>query len=383
MASLKELLDDPDFLDLPESEQDSMVQALQATQQPESMAERSAKYGSITKTPTATERIVKNLTSQETKPLGIAGPMGLVASALGHREEDILPMAGQAVGTPLGFLGATGGAIAGEGLKQAVQPLRGKTSDLKEVAKTGGITALIEGLTRGTGKFLFRRQLKNEAKNILGKKLAEMKSAMSKNPAEVVDSMDIYIPLKEEFDKVAVPHGPQAAIIRKWLSFMEKNPKLTSRNLIEMEKDLGEVSRYGEFEKGALITPTVKKPALNTIAKQSRKQVSDIVDVEAEKQRQKGFGKISKQLAKILQNPESYDVTRTSGNVLSRIAAAGVAGGYTRNPLVAGATYLGMEALQSPEARNMAFKAVRNPVARATGTATKLTLSEMARNRKK
>lgn len=358
------------------------LEAQQDTPQPETMAERSAKYGSITRTPTAMEKIGNNLTSPKTKPLGLLGPAGLGLSAFGVPEEDVLPMAGQIAGTPAGFLGATGGAMAGQGIKQIVQPLRGKSVDVKEVGKEGLITGLIEGLTRGTGKLLFKRQMVNETKNVLGRKLGEMKATMSKNPKDVIDSIDIYVPLKESFEKVAVPHGPQATLINKWLRFMEKNPKLTSRNLIEMEKDLGEVAKYGEFEKGALQMPVVKKPALNSIAKDTRRQVSDVVDNEAEQQGLTGFGETSKKLARILQDPDSYDVTKsTAGGFLSRVLASAAAGGVTQNVPVAAATYLGMQALQSPEARNMAFKAVRNPVVRATGTATKLTMSELARRK--
>lgn len=320
--------------------------------------------------------------------------LGMTPEAMKSQAQEnragLLPMAGQAIGSGLGGgVGATAGAMIGQSANQAIKAIPGQKfiqegkPSIGEVGKEGLITGLIEGVTRGTGKLIFRRQIANKQLSDLGMKLGEMKKALSANPNLGVASEEVYLPLKQSMEEVAVPHGPQSTIMNKWLRFMEKNPKLSAKNLIEMEKDLGEVAKYGEFEKGAFVAPTIKKPALNSAAKDSRRQVSGIVDTMAEESGQKGFGDISRKISKLLENPDKTDVTKSSGHFLNRVIAGSAAGGITQNPLVGIATYLGLEGLQSPELRNAAFKVAQKPAAKAAGTATRLTLADLARKASK
>ena len=353
-----------------------------------SIDERSRQFGSITKTPTTIEKVGQRLTSPRTRPLGVTGGLGIALSALGIPEEDILPAVGQGFGgmatgfTGAGLLGATGGAVTGQSLRQLIKKSRGEKPSMQQVGTEALTTGLIEGSTRGAGKFIFRRQLGNELLGTLSKKLAGMKQAVSANKSLSIPSEDIYIPLKEAVEEVAVPYGPQSGIINKWLKFMEKNPKLTSKNLIELESDLGEVSKYGEIQKGAFVSPSgVKKPSLNTISKTSRKQVSDIVDTMAEESGQKGFKKLSSRIHKLLMNPDKTDITKASGGFGSRIVAAGAVGGATQSPLIGAATYLGLKALQSPELRNLLFKGIKSVPGSVSTTGAKLALSELVRKK--
>ena len=350
---------------------------------PEKLQEDSEKYGSIRRAPSILEKIVTNLTSPKTRPLGGAGLLGLISSATGHPEEHLYPMIGQLAGSG-SFLGSVGGSMAGQGIKQAVQPLRGNKPDLGEVGREGLVTGAIEGATRGAGNFIFRRQIANNLLSQLGKKLGSMKQAISANPDLSIPSDQIYFPLKQAVEEIAVPHGPQSTIINKWLRFMENNPSLSGKHLIELESDLGEVAKFGEIQKGAFVMPSgVKKPSLNSIAKETRRGVSNAVDKLAEEGGQKGFGDVSKQISKLLRNPETTDVTRATGGFGSRLVATGAVGGLTRNPLAGIATYFGMQMLQSPELRNLAFKTLKSTPAKIATTGSKLTLAELARRRKR
>ena len=357
------------------------------TEQPqEDMATRSAKFGAITTPETSVQRVSRRLKAPETRPLGILGLGGVVSSALGKPEEDLLPMIGQGAGgmatgfTGAGLLGATGGATLGQGARQLIKGVRGQKIDLSSLPKEALMTGAIEGLTRGAGQIAFRRQLTNELLSKLGSKLGAMKKAFSANPNISIPSEEIYMPLKEATEQIAVPHGPQSSIINKWLRFMEKNPTLSSKNLIEHENDLGQVAKYGEIEKGAFVLPSgVKKPEMNVIAKTSRKQVSDIVDKLAETSGQKGFGSVSKRISRILQKPESYNVTKATGGFGQRLVAAGTVGGLTQNPAAGAGTYFAMQALQSPEFRNLLFKGAKSIPGQVLTKGAKLTMSELAR----
>src|SRR3990167_1052245 len=318
--------------------------------EPDSMADRSAKYGSITRTPTNTERIVKNLTSPETKPLGITGPMGLVASALGHKEEDVLPMVGQAVGGGLGgFLGATGGSMLGRTASEAVAPLRGKQIDPMNIAKEGLVTGAIEGLTRGSGKIFFRKQIADETLKGLGKQLGQMKDAMASNPELRAASQPILDTLETAYNSLPEPvrTGQASKTIRGWIKHLKANQEMSAKDLILMEEQLGNAADFGVYRKGVLQPAVeVSNPATNKIAKAGRSQVSDIVDQLAESGGQTGFGGISKKIAKMRARFPEIDPSKAYGSFGTRIVSSGLATAATGNPLVGGATYLGEKALQ-------------------------------------
>jgi len=319
-------------------------------------------------------------------PAGISTAVDTVIN-----KPEVLPAAGQSLGgmatgfTGAGVLGATAGAMVGQAGKQAIEYLKGGYKpNIGEVGKEGLITGLVEGATRGLGRGIFRRQYTNKALQELGGKLGEMKKAFGANKTISVPSEAIYMKLKGAMDDVAVASGPQSSMIKKWLSFMERNPNLTSKNLMELESDLGEVANYGVMKKGAFIQPSnIKKPVVNAIAKEGRTDVSNIVDDLAEQSGQKGFGKVSKKVSKILSNPESHDITKTSGGVISRLIAAIGAGGLTRNPFASVPVYYGLQAIQSPELRNLAFKGIESGGGKVASQGARTTLAELARKRVK
>lgn len=356
------------------------------------IAQDSGKYGALTKTPTMMEKIGTNLTSPETKSLGLTGGLGVLLSGAGVPEEDILPAVGQGIGgmasgfTGAGLLGATGGAVAGQGIKQLIKKARGEEPDFGQMGKEALTTGAIEGATRGAGSFLFRRQIANETLGKLGKKLGEMKKSLSGNPSLKAKTFDIYSHMTNAFDSLPEPMktGKVAQKLKTWMKYMSDKSGLTAKDLILMEEDLGKAASYGEYSKGAFIPATeIPNAATNKIARSSRTKVSDLVDNLAENSGQKGWKNISQQIAKLLKDPDKTDVTKATGNVFSRLATAGAVGGMTQNPLAGVGTYAAMRLAQSPEVRNTAFRGLRSPVGKVLDKGSKLTLAELARRNTK
>lgn len=349
--------------------------------------EDSVKYGSITKTPTTLERIGTNLTSPKTRPTGVLGGAGTLLSAAGIPEEDALPMIGQGIGSfasgfpGAGFVGATGGATLGQGARQAFKSLRGEKPDFGKMGEEALTTGAIEGATRGFGGVVFRRQVANEALGNLTKKLSQMKESLSANPELKAPIYELYSHINDAFEALPEPMktGRVASRLKKWANHMSTRNSLTAKDLIMMEEDLGKAASYGEMSKGAFVQPEIPNVATNKIAKSARNKVSGMVDELAETSGQKGFGKTSKKISKLLQDPDKTDITKTTGNVFGQLAAGGAVGGLTQNPIMGLATFTAMRAAQSPQARNLAFKALRSPIGTAVDAGTKLSLSELAR----
>lgn len=68
--------------------------------------------------------------------------------------EDILPMAGQTVGSLGGYGGSVAGATAGQAGRQAIRSFRGQGFDASAIPKEAINTATWEGLTRGAGRII-------------------------------------------------------------------------------------------------------------------------------------------------------------------------------------------------------------------------------------
>lgn len=328
------------------------------------------------------QTLLSRLTNKETRPLGLTGGAGVLMSAFGKKEEDLFPIIGQAVGVRAGLPGATAGAVVGEGAKQLLAPLRGEKGSLKDVATTGAVTAAVEGVTRGTGKLLFRRQIANKQLQELGKKLGEMKDAMRTNPNLRAASKPILDSLENAYNSLPDPlrKGKVPTNIRRWIEHMKKNPDLSAKDLISMEKSLGDAAEFGVYKKG-VFQPAIDipNPEANAIAKAGRTQVSGVVDDLAEKSGQKGFKQTSQRISKLLKKLPANDPTKSGEGFGTRLVTSGVVGGVTQNPLIGAATYLGIKFLQSPETRNAAFKIVDSAPAKAIGNAARLSLSEYAR----
>lgn len=300
---------------------------------------------------------------------------------------EALPSAGQAIGGTFGGMkGAVGGAMVGQAGKQAIDYLKGGDKpDVGAVGKEGLVTGLVEGLTRGTGKVFFRKQIANEALQGLSKKLGAMKKALSDNPQIKSASKPILDSLKTAYNDLEAPlqTGKTAKVLRTWIAHLEKNPNLPAKTLIRLEEQLGKAAEYGEYKKGVFQAATdIANPQANKIARAGRTQVSDIVDDLAEKSGQKGFGKTSKELSKMIAKFPEFDPTKQYGGFGQRLVTSSMAGMATGNPLIGAGAYVAQRTLQSPEVRNALFNFTKNKAAQVAGKGAKLTLSELARRAK-
>lgn len=383
--------------DIPPSEQE-LEQIFSSSKQDipiqpeESMQERSAKYGSITKTPTLLEKISSRINSPKTRPLGLTGGLGVGMSMAGIPEEDILPAVGQGVGgmttgfTGAGMLGATGGAVAGQGARQLIKQIRGEKPDIGALGKEALTTGAIEGVTRGFGNVFFRKQVANEALNKLSNKLIEMKQSLASNPNLKAKTFELYSHMTDAFDSLPEPMktGKVAQRLKTWMKYMSDKSGLTAKDLILMEEDLGKAANFGEVSKGVFMPASdIPNAATNRIAKTSRTKVSDLVDQLSEQGGQKEFKSTSQKLSKAISKSKDYDPTKGYGSWSGRMGSAIGATAITGNPLAGVGAYALEKTLQNPTLRNTLFKIIRNKAVSGVGTGTKLTMSELARRASK
>ena len=307
----------------------------------------------------------------------IGGPLGGVIA-----QPEMLPAVGQAVGGIYGGLpGAVGGATIGEAGKQSIDFLQGKRKNLDpiEMAKTAGVTGLVEGVTRGAGKLFFRKQLSNELLGKLSKKLGGMKQEMINNPSIQTLSEPIKKTIEEAYSMLPEPvkRGGANNVINRWVSYLNDNPVLNANDLIAMETDLGQAATYGTMSKGVFQPAEVPNPATNEVAKIGRTKVSDLVEKVSEESGQKGFKETSKKISQLLSKYTDFDPTKAYGSFSGRMGSAVGATALTGNPLVGVGTYAVEKFLQNPSVRNALFKGVRNKVVSTTGTGAKLGITEL------
>lgn len=365
--------------------------ARRSSQNPQ-VIEDSAQHGGMSKTPTQLERMGRNLTQKETRPLGLT-PISGALSALGIAEEDIFPAVGQVAGgylgskVPLpasGTIGATTGAVGGQYVRQLVRKgLRGKIFDTNELGMEALRTGTIEGLMRGSGNFVFRRQIGNDQLKSLAKQLGQMKDDMIANPNLQAASQPILDIIETAYNSAPEPvkRGTQANAIRRWINYMKQKPNLSARDVIAMEKDLGEVAEFATNKKGFVQPAVVPNPAMNEIARSGRSEASKVVENLSSQAGQTGFGDISQKIHKLLTKYPDIDPTRTGTGFGTRLVAGGLMGSATQSPLVGIGTYAAMKASQSPALRNTLYSLTKKPAAKATGRTLKALMTESFRKK--
>jgi hypothetical protein len=85
------------------------------------------------------------------RSLALGGP---IAYGTEPGSEDVLPMAGQTVGSLGGYGGSVAGATAGQAGRQAIRAVRGQGFDASAIPKEAINTATWEGLTRGASRII-------------------------------------------------------------------------------------------------------------------------------------------------------------------------------------------------------------------------------------
>jgi hypothetical protein len=318
----------------------------------------------------------------------IGGPSSLVSPT--KNMESTLPTAGQALG---GFFGGYGGSVAGtaagSALEQVIKSgLRGKEFNLGKMTSDTATTAIVEGLLRGTGKVLFRREIANQTMNSLGRKLGQMKTALSEigqsNTSVGIPKQKLLDVLTSEMEKTNVPFGKASVVLNRWKNFLIKSPSknVSPSALMELEDDMGNVAKFASQKMGGIsLVPEVAKKSLNSSAKAVRSMVSGEVDNLAAQNGMTDFGKISKQISSLKEKFPNSELR--SGKLLPGVPATffasggGLAAGLaTQNPIVGLATGMMIEGLQSPAIRGGLYNAIYNT---GLGRMATLGASELAR----
>lgn len=323
--------------------------------------------------------IQKNLTAKETRPIGVLGPAGVISSAAGIPEENLLPMVGQIAGNRFGMPGSVAGATIGQAARQAVQPLRGNSLDVMALPKEAALTAATESIFRGAGSVFKKNRAVREITEGAGKQLSmalgKLADLSDTTPALSAPSKKFLDVIKPQLDKIKVPIGSQARILKRWVSVMEKNPNLTARELIELEQDLGEVAKFSSSQAGETVLKDFPKKALNKLVKEARNVVSDEVDNLAERAGISGFKELSKKVSKNLAIAYGKDsgVLRT---IVTSGALGGLVGTATQNPSLGfGISGVGI-GLTNPIIKNALYRGIERT---GLGRAATLGLSDIAR----
>lgn len=328
--------------------------------------------------------------------------IGLADFAL--KNEELIPLLGQLGGGALaGLPGATGGAAAGNTMKQTIQMLKGKRKDFSagEVGTEAALTAALEGAFRLPAFLAFKRvraaeelkktsmmsealgklserfpalkNLKITAPDPSGKgvELGLMKDQLSKlNDVVAVD--DVLTPLQDGMKNITVGNGPQWSMLNKWKIALNRikdsgRTHLTGKELIDMEDSLGNVAKFAKDPNVAKIH--VPNPKANQLAKNMRNFVSSKVNKLAVDNGFDSFPQLSKEVSRLI---KISDVTKPS--FMRQFVNSGLLGGgvgaLTGNAGVGlGTSAVGMAA-QQPVVRRAAYSAIER-----TGLGRGLTLA--------
>lgn len=322
----------------------------------------------------------------------VSGPSGI------KNPEDSLTMLGQfsgqtigtATGGPVGgYVGSVTGTAVGSALEEIIKSSKyGRDFNLNKVKSDTAMTALTDGLLRGVSSGYFRREIANETMNSLGRKIGEMKTAISdmgsNNPSLSVPKAKIVNFLDDTFGKTLNPFGKASLVLKRWRNILSdpKTTHISPRALIELEDDLGDVAKFANQKLGGVsLVPDVQKSAMNTAAKRLRGIVSSEVDDVATKAGFPQFAKNSKQLSKL---KEKFPTSELKKNTLfpgipqTFAAATGgaIAGIGTGNPLVGLSAGFLIESLQSPAIRSSLYDGMTR---RGMGNIVSLLASESVR----
>jgi hypothetical protein len=310
----------------------------------------------------------------------LSASIGGVAPAVGGAKEAeaSLPMIGQILGGSFGgYAGSIAGTGVGSALEQMVKNVRGQGFDITKVGTDTASTALVDGVLRGAGKLLFRKEIAGELIQSLGRRIGEGKELLrelgdkfpktlgvEKKP--IIDFIETR--LGQTFDK----SGQAGLTLKRWSKILTDYPsdKVPPRMLIELEDKLGSTAKYVDSP----FTPKVPNKQLDSGVKELRKFVSNEVDNLSKKAAPMGaddtqeallrnFKKNSKDISRIKKQFPDKDLkaesvipgeTKRAVSVMGG-AAVGSAMRSTPAAVVAGIT---IEALQNSAARRALYNSI-------------------------
>lgn len=284
---INELSNDPDFLDLPEADQDQLIEELAQ----ETM-------GVIPKTANLLERAIGQQGGAKNAMVNMA--VGGLPSAVNPdtRPEESLPILAQAgtdyafnlspQGRVLGVIpgmkyGATVGATTlAEGARQGAKALRGEGGSAEEIGKTAIGTAGIEGLFRGANQAMFKSQIGKGLISGANKRIGEMVGGMTEKAKSIPNLTVMRDDLLGFLDKAlqdVAPIGPQASALKKMRKFIAMGKdQLGPQDLQNLKNNFGDIAEFRPEKAGQ-----IKNKVANITSKEARGRIgatlSDIGDI--------------------------------------------------------------------------------------------------------
>lgn len=117
----------------------------------------------------------------------IGGAPGFVISR--ERPEDLLPIAGQTVGSIGGFPGSVAGATVGQAARQRVRAIRGEGFNPLKIGGEAAKTAIIEGIFRGSGKYI-EPALKGSANRLMLSVMKPAREVIKRRPSLGLEAVE-------------------------------------------------------------------------------------------------------------------------------------------------------------------------------------------------
>lgn len=330
------------------------------------------------------QKAISNLSSPQNRPIGLAGPAGIISGAMGIPEENMLPTAGQAIG---GLMGGFGGAVGGEGLgevaRQGEKMLRGQEPTPMDIPVGMGVTSAMEGIPRGIFNTYFGRQIANKTMSGLGKGISAVKQALANDPTAVVPSAPILAKVEQIYNGIKKPLQGGASHIADWIEHMKANPTLHATDLQQMEDSLGAMGKYGSVKEGAFQAAKQTDPVIDKATKAVRDVVSSAHDDLAASKGFTEFSGNSKKFAGLKQRWNDINPAKDKANWLGQFGKAGVGymvGHETGSPLAGVGTFIAENILTNPAFKGAAFDALNNPLISGALSSGRLAGTELARD---
>lgn len=362
---VEEYANDPEFLSLSESDQDSVLET-----------SFQKMYGDIPNTENFLQNAIKNS--------GINFAVAGFPSAMNpeSRPEDALPIVAQA-GTDFAFNATPQGRIAGltpgakygatvgatgiaEVMRQGAKGMRGEGFDLGEAGKNTAITAGTEALGRGVESAVFRSQIGRDAisgaQKRLGEGIRKLITFAEQNPGFRVFRDDVLGMIDETMTNV-LPVGPQASALRRTRSAIANMPdEIGPQEIANIENTLGGVANFNPSQQ-------VKNKAANLSAKESRGRVSGLLDSMGDSAGIPEVALASKEAHKAysVYQPKKKGIM----DLINRKIGSGILGtataAVTKNPLIGAGVGFADLILQSPAVQDALYKAFVKSGASKTG----------------
>lgn len=287
---IDQLSEDPEFLNLPEDEQDSLVQELAQD-----------RLGVVPKSENVLGKIAK-LSQGATQGFADTFTMGGTALARGAADK-MVPLEGEAQ-EKFNEITETDPIAYGAG---AAVPIMKGVTDLGRA----GINSLF-------GKQIAKAKLP-EASGKLSNSIQKVFASSQANPSAGAQKADVLKQLQDGLSRAKDQSGPQGRVFRKWIKIIsnDPNPVVNPNTLEEMETAFGHVAKFGK-DAGA-------NPRLVQSAKETNRFLSGKFDEAAKQLGVPEFIKRSKEKSDLLRQAKSKP--GFIGRGIKEILKLGIAGG--------------------------------------------------------